>query len=80
VERPIDGGLEIKPGQTVELKPGGYHLMFEDMTAALTQGETVKGTLTFAKAGTVPVTFTVGGLGATSAPGGMDGMGDMHMH
>jgi uncharacterized protein YcnI len=78
--RPIDGGLEIKPGQTIELKPGGYHLMFEDMTAALTQGETVKGTLTFAKAGTVPVTFTVGGLGATSAPGGMDGMGDMHMH
>src|SRR5205823_1353649 len=26
--RPLPKGLEIKPGQTVELKPGSYHLMF----------------------------------------------------
>jgi copper(I)-binding protein len=26
--QPVQGGIEIKPGQTVELKPGGYHLMF----------------------------------------------------
>ena len=26
--RPVAGGLEIKPGQTVTLKPGGYHMMF----------------------------------------------------
>ena len=26
--RPVAGGLEIKPGQTVKLKPGGYHIMF----------------------------------------------------
>jgi periplasmic copper chaperone A len=25
--RKVDNGLEIKPGKTVELKPGGYHLM-----------------------------------------------------
>src|SRR5450631_2125340 len=25
--RPVAGGIEIKPGQTVELKPGGYHVM-----------------------------------------------------
>ena len=24
----VEGGLEIEPGATVELKPGGYHLMF----------------------------------------------------
>jgi copper(I)-binding protein len=76
--RPVEGGLEIKPGQTVELKPGGYHLMFEDLAGALKQGETVKGTVTFAKAGTVPITFAVESMGATGASGG--GMGDMHMH
>src|SRR5687767_10248181 len=26
--RPLTQGLEIKPGETVELKPGGHHLMF----------------------------------------------------
>jgi copper(I)-binding protein len=24
--RPVEGGLEIKPGATVKLMPGGYHL------------------------------------------------------
>src|ERR1700674_5495576 len=26
--RGVGKGIEIKPGQTVEFKPGGYHLMF----------------------------------------------------
>jgi copper(I)-binding protein len=26
--RPVKGGLEIKPGETVELKPGSFHVMF----------------------------------------------------
>src|SRR5215510_13549423 len=26
--RALPNGVEIKPGQTVEFKPGGYHLMF----------------------------------------------------
>ena len=26
--RPVKGGLEIKPGETVEFKPGSYHVMF----------------------------------------------------
>src|SRR5512147_2621192 len=29
--RPVKGGLEIKPGETVELKPGGYHIMMLDL-------------------------------------------------
>ncbi|WP_342107103.1 DUF1775 domain-containing protein [Methylobacterium sp. SI9] len=66
---PVSGGLTIKPGETVELKPGGYHLMFEGLTGAPKAGETVSGTLTFQKAGTVPVTFSVAPIGA-SAPGG----------
>ncbi|MCJ2134586.1 DUF1775 domain-containing protein [Methylobacterium sp. J-026] len=66
---PVSEGLTIKPGETVELKPGGYHLMFEGLTGAPKAGETVSGTLTFQRAGTVPVTFSVAPIGA-STPGG----------
>jgi copper(I)-binding protein len=48
----------------VELKPGGYHLMFLDMKGALKQGDTEPVTLTFAKAGSVTVPFPVQGVGA----------------
>ena len=49
----VEGGLEIKPGATVELKPGGYHLMFMDLKEPLKEGQTIKGTLVFEKAGSV---------------------------
>jgi copper(I)-binding protein len=62
--RPLDQGLEVKPGATVELKPGGYHVMFMDLKRQLKEGETVKGTLTFEKAGAVPVEFAVQSVGA----------------
>ncbi len=62
--RPLEAGLIIPPGQTVELKPGGYHLMFMDLRSGVQEGETVRGSLTFEKAGTVQVTFTVAGIGA----------------
>jgi copper(I)-binding protein len=62
--RPVADGLEIKPGQTVTLKPGGYHLMFVGLKRQLKQGEHVKATLTFAKAGNAELDFTVEGLGA----------------
>ncbi|OYX09961.1 MAG: copper resistance protein CopZ, partial [Rhizobiales bacterium 32-66-8] len=65
--RPVKGGLEIAPGQSVMLAPGGFHLMFMDLKQPLKDGETVKGTLVFEKAGTLPVTFDVRGIGA-SAP------------
>ena len=61
--RPLPDGLEIKPGETLELKPGGDHLMFTDLKAPLIQGQAIKGTLTFADAGTVDVTFDVKGVG-----------------
>jgi hypothetical protein len=64
--RPVPGGLEIKPGETVELKPGGYHLMFQDLKAPLKEGDKVDATLTFEKAGTVKVFFSVAPLGAAS--------------
>lgn len=58
--------LEIKPGQTIELKPGGMHVMLMGLKQPLSKGQTVKGTLVFEKAGTVAVEFTVQPPGATS--------------
>lgn len=57
-------GLEIKLGETVELAPGGMHVMFMGLKQPLRQGQTVKGTLVFEKAGTVAIEFTVQGIGA----------------
>lgn len=66
--RELAKGLEIAPGASVELKPGGFHLMFMDMKGALEAGKPVKGRITFEKAGSIDVEFRVAPLGAT-APG-----------
>jgi copper(I)-binding protein len=68
--REIKGGLEIKPGATVEFKPGGYHLMFTDLSRPLAKGEQVKGTLVFEKAGTAEVEYAVQAIGGTPGQGG----------
>lgn len=67
---PVEGGLRIEPGQTVELKPGGYHLMFQNLTAPFRAGERVKGSLTFERAGAVAVEFRVEPIGAAGPAGG----------
>ncbi|CEJ10113.1 hypothetical protein BN1110_00384 [bacterium YEK0313] len=71
--RKLPDGLAIEPGKTVELRPGGYHMMFIGLRRALAEGETFKATLTFERAGTIEVEFRVGGLGASSAGGGAGG-------
>lgn len=43
-------GLALPAGQTVELKPGGYHIMFFDLHAQLKEGDHVPLTLTFENA------------------------------
>lgn len=65
--RQLDRGLEIAPGATVELKPGGHHLMFTGLREGLKQGQTVKGSLLFEKAGRVEVEFRIAPIGAQSA-------------
>jgi periplasmic copper chaperone A len=65
--RPLPNGLEIKPGETVELKSGGYHLMFMDVKQPLKPGDSFKSTLQFEKAGSLDVDFNVNALGATGA-------------
>lgn len=75
---PVAGGLAIKPGETLRLEPGGYHLMFLDLQSPLAKGDKVEGTLTFEKAGSVPVSFVVEAIGARSSGGdkAADGKGE----
>ena len=62
--REVVGGLEIKPGQKVQLNPSGYHVMFTGLREPLKQGDTLKGQLRFEKAGTVDIEYRVEGVGA----------------
>ena len=61
--RMLPNGVEVPAKGTVALAPGGYHLMMQDLKKPLVQGERFKGTLTFAKAGTLNVEFAVEGMG-----------------
>jgi hypothetical protein len=45
--RAVAGGLDLPAGKTVELKPGGYHVMLMDLKAPLPKGSTVALTLVF---------------------------------
>jgi len=62
--RPVEGGLEIKPGGTVTLKPQSSHLMLMGLKQPLTQGARMKATLDFAKAGKVELEYVVESIGA----------------
>ncbi|MCV6593709.1 MAG: copper chaperone PCu(A)C [Silicimonas sp.] len=62
--RELEAGLEIPAGATVELKPGGYHVMFMDLTRALEEGQEIRVTLEFEKAGKVEVPLQVGARNA----------------
>jgi periplasmic copper chaperone A len=72
--RPLDKGLEIDPGKTVKLAPGGSHLMLFDLKHPLNQGDQVSLTLQFEKAGEVKLSLDVQGIGAQApaASGGKD--------
>lgn len=68
--RHLPKGLEIKPGQTIELKPGSFHVMFMDLKQPLVKDQKPrpKGTLVFEKAGSIEVEYEVEAIG--SSPGG----------
>lgn len=69
--RELRDGLEIPAGGTVELKPGGYHLMFMKPVSPLKEGDTLKVTLKFEKAGEAVVELPVGAANTA---------GTSHMH
>jgi copper(I)-binding protein len=59
--------LDIAPGKSVELKPGGLHIMLMGLKQPLKEGEKVKATLEFEKAGPVEVELTVNAGGAAAS-------------
>jgi copper(I)-binding protein len=68
--RPVEGGLEIKSHETVELKPGSYHVMLMGLTQQLQQGQRMTGTLVFERAGKVDIEFAVVPIGQGAPAGG----------
>ena len=62
--RELEKGIEIPPGATVELKPGGFHIMFMGLKAPFAKDAKVPLTLVFEKAGSVDVELQVAAMGA----------------
>ena len=58
--------IPVPANGSVELKPGGLHLMFMNIKAPLAAGETVPVKLKFAKAGEVEVKMPVNSTAATA--------------
>jgi copper(I)-binding protein len=75
--REITSGIEIKPGQTIRFEPSGYHIMFVGLKQPLKDGDHIKATLQFEKAGNAHVDFVVHGIGART--GGSAKQGDKTM-
>ena len=61
--RPVQD-IPIPPGGEVKLEPGGLHVMFLNTRERFVQGEKIKATLVFERAGSVDVEFTVDAAGA----------------
>ncbi len=78
--RPVEGGLEIKPGETVTLKPSALHVMLIDLKHPLERGKKAKVTLKFENAGTIDVEYPIAAIGAAApgAPAGGGGMMEGH--
>ena len=69
---PVAGGLTIKSGETVELKPHSYHLMLESLSESLKPGERVPLTLEFEGLADVDVVLHVEPLDQADMDQGMD--------
>ena len=61
--RPLDDGLEVAARSTVELKPGGTHIMVTGIDSRPRRGETFVLNLGFARSGNRPVAIRVVGAG-----------------
>jgi periplasmic copper chaperone A len=59
-------GLDIPAGGSIEMKPGGIHIMLMGLTAPLKNGDTLKLTLSFEHAGKIDVDAKIGGVAQTS--------------
>ena len=77
--RELENGLEIPPGATVALAPGGFHLMMMGLKAPLKEATRVPVTLVFEKAGKIDVDYAVEPMGTKAPPAPMPA-DHQHMH
>src|SRR5262245_38605441 len=75
--RPVANGIEIKPGKTVELKPGALRIVLLGLKEPFKVGQKIKGTLTFEKAGSVDIIYNVE-ENAGAAVSGVNGVAHKH--
>jgi len=75
--RPLANGIEIKPGKTVELKPGALRIVLLGLKEPLQAGQKIKGTLMFEKAGPVDIIYNVE-ENAGAAVNGVNGASHKH--
>ena len=64
--RQLKDGIAIPAGASIDLKPGGQHIMFIGLKKPFKQGTKIPATLKFARAGSVQVSFVVQPVGSTS--------------
>ena len=57
--RKLEAGIPVPAGQTVELKPGGLHMMFMQVKEPFKEGDSVPVTLVFERAGSVDIVLPV---------------------
>jgi len=62
--------LDVGPGEKLQLKPGGYHVMLSELRQPLKVGDKFPLTLTFQNAGAVEVSVWVEATGAASTAHG----------
>ena len=72
--------LELPAGKTVELKPGGYHVMLLDLKAPLAKDTALPLTLVFQDAKGAESTLNLSVPVATTPPGGGAAAGHGHGH
>jgi copper(I)-binding protein len=66
--RAVEKGIDIPAGGTVDLKPGGLHVMFTGLKAPFAKDAKVPLTLVFEKAGSVDIELPVEAIGASGPP------------
>jgi copper(I)-binding protein len=67
--RAVQGGLDLPEGKTIELKPGGYHVMLMDLKTTLQKDSTIPLTLVFKDAKGVETKTELNVPVSMSAPG-----------
>lgn len=76
----VKSGLSIEPGQSLSLKPGGYHIMLMDLKAALSAGSSVPLTLVFKNSRGEAQRMELQVPVRTSPPAGAGQTEHKHMH